>query len=119
MRLEKKTVKGMECCISLSKDCEGCPYSNETKCGTQQKIDALALIRSKNAKIKALEKQLYDAEKGLNPSLVKRVIDAVKSKASRNASTCMASGIMREIFTIRGRDLDEIRRKFLEEKKND
>ena len=104
---EKKTVKGLECCISPSKDCEGCPYVEEKKCGTMQRIDALALIRNKNARIKALEKQLKEAKKeyGLLP---RKIIDAVKSKAARNASSCMATGIMREIFTIRGRDLDEI-----------
>lgn len=109
MRLdEQKTVKGLECCISPSKECEGCPYSEETKCGTMKKIDALALIRNKNARIKVLERQLREAKMHQDPAVVKRVIDAVKSKASRNAYSCMASGDMKEIFTIRGRDLNEI-----------
>ena len=105
---EEKTVKGLECCISPSKECEGCPYSEEAKCGTMQKIDALALIRNKNARIKALERQLKEAKRKQAPFIVKKVIDAVKSKASRNSYSCMASGELREIFTIKGRDLDEI-----------
>ena len=76
-----------------------------------QKIDALALIRNKNARIKALEKQLKEAQMKQDPFIVQKVIDAVKSKASRNACSCMASGEMKEIFTIRGRDLDEIIKK--------
>ena len=113
MRLdEKRTIKSLECCISGSKECEGCPYSNEPKCGTQQRIDALALIRIKNDKIKSLEKKLREARQEQPPFIVKKVIDAVKSKASRNASSCMATGIMREIFTIRGSALDEIAEEF-------
>ena len=110
---EKKTVEWLECCISPSKECEGCPYANEPKCGTMQKIDALALIRNKNARIKALEMQLREAKRQQAPFVVKRVIDAVKSKASRNAYSCMATGDMKEIFTIRGRDLDEIEKSIL------
>ena len=28
---EQKVLKGLECCISQSKDCEGCPYVEEKK----------------------------------------------------------------------------------------
>lgn len=109
---EQKVLKGLECCISQSKDCEGCPYVEEKKCGTMQRIDALALIRNKNARIKVLEKQLKEAKKECSLLPIK-IIDAVKSKASRNACSYMASGVMREIFTIRGRDLDEIEKSIL------
>lgn len=128
---EKKIVKGLECCISSSKECEGCPYASEKKCGTMQRMDALSLIRNyrkvnkaQEKVIKELQAKLHESEKDAEKHLKKvkeltdaqaflvmKVIDAVKSKASRSVSSCMASGDMRELFTIRGRDLDDIIKK--------
>ena len=44
---------------------------------------------------------------------VKRTIDAVRSKAVRNAYSCMISGELRETYTIKGIALTEIEESLL------
>lgn len=45
----------------------------------------------------------------------KKTLDAVRSRATRNAYSCMISGNIRETYTISGKALEEIEKELLEE----
>ena len=61
LRNFEKTIEGLKCCISPSKECEECPYSEEAKCGTKQRIDALSVIMAQQDQIRLLRKRLREA----------------------------------------------------------
>lgn len=47
--------------------------------------------------------------------IVKKTIDAIKSRSDRHTYSCMISGNMRETYTISGKALEEIEKEMLEE----
>lgn len=49
-----------------------------------------------------------EAVRGIKADTALKVIDAVKSRGTRNAYSCMISGELHETYTISGKALDEI-----------
>lgn len=47
--------------------------------------------------------------------IVKKTIDAIKSRSDRHTYSCMFSGDIRETYTISGKALDEIEKELLED----
>lgn len=60
-----------------------------------------------------LEKMLRKLAFDVQATTIKKTIDAIKSKGVRNAYSCMISGTLRETYTIKGSDLDEIEKEML------
>lgn len=46
---------------------------------------------------------------------IKKTLDAIRSRATRNAYSCMISGDIRETYTISGKALEEIEKELLED----
>lgn len=55
------------------------------------------------------------AAKAVLADTAKKTLDAVRSRATRNAYSCMISGGIRETYTISGKALEEIEKELLEE----
>lgn len=52
----EKVIRGLECCALGAFDtCEGCPYTEETRCSEHLCGDALALLREQEARVLSWE----------------------------------------------------------------
>ena len=120
-------IKGLESCATDNSCYEGrCPYKSDrlTACTTKMSSDALALINElteENERLMrdktSLECIVATVRNQSKADTVKKTIDAIKSKGVRNAYSCMISGNMRETYTIKASDLDDIEKEMLEDER--
>lgn len=91
---QEQIIKALKCCANDGA-CSSCPLREDyTPCLTTMARDALSLIRK-------LEREKEE--------IVHKTLARVKIKCQRVAYSDMAvPGVMHEIFTIKGEDLDEI-----------
>ena len=61
-----------------------------------------------------VEEMLANGMGVVKADTAKKTLDAVRSRATRNAYSCMISGDIRETYTISGKALEEIEKELLE-----
>ena len=113
MELKRELIiKALECCLTHN-GCEQCEYKpfdalrGTMGCYESLMVDALETIKELNVTNMVYRITLTKLYAELKTS-VHKTMDIIKSKSTRTAYSCMASGEMHETYTIRGSDLVEI-----------